>query len=226
MTTRKFRWNPPPPAPPPDPTPPPASLGLRAAQNISRGTAVTLSFSRGLVWPCGNVDVAFGVLLRDVLANEELREGDVVRAPVDNRAIGLFGGAEVWVKPWIPANYVLDAMSNIIPRFGRDPQATFKLAGVRGDETLMRLREAFDAQEIIDVVMPSNGRWTYPCRVMEIVVQASIDRDLRADVTLMQAGDPSEQPTEGALRPGCSAWEMRDNRQATPDRFFNGLPFD
>lgn len=28
----------------------------------------------------------------------------------DNRAIGVFGGAEVWVKPWIPANYaaVLD----------------------------------------------------------------------------------------------------------------------
>jgi hypothetical protein len=29
-----------------------------------------------------------------------------VRAPADNRAIGLYGGAEVWVKPWIPANYV------------------------------------------------------------------------------------------------------------------------
>jgi hypothetical protein len=28
----------------------------------------------------------------------------------DNRAIGVFGGAEVWVKPWVPANYqaVLD----------------------------------------------------------------------------------------------------------------------
>jgi len=27
-----------------------------------------------------------------------------VRNP-DNRAIGVFGGAEIWVKPWIPANY-------------------------------------------------------------------------------------------------------------------------
>lgn len=29
-----------------------------------------------------------------------------VSAPLDNRAIGLFGGAEVWIKPWVPANYV------------------------------------------------------------------------------------------------------------------------
>jgi hypothetical protein len=29
-----------------------------------------------------------------------------VQAPTDNRAIGLLGGAEVWVKPWMPANYV------------------------------------------------------------------------------------------------------------------------
>jgi hypothetical protein len=27
-------------------------------------------------------------------------------APIDNRAIGRFGGAEIWVKPWVPANYV------------------------------------------------------------------------------------------------------------------------
>jgi hypothetical protein len=30
-----------------------------------------------------------------------------MRAPTDNRAIGLVGGAEVWVKPWMPASYVL-----------------------------------------------------------------------------------------------------------------------
>jgi hypothetical protein len=29
-----------------------------------------------------------------------------ISAPVDNRAIGVFGGAEVWIKPWVPANYV------------------------------------------------------------------------------------------------------------------------
>jgi hypothetical protein len=29
-----------------------------------------------------------------------------VRAPVDNRAIGVFEGAEIWVKSWMPANYV------------------------------------------------------------------------------------------------------------------------
>lgn len=29
---------------------------------------------------------------------------DITR--LDNRAIGIFGGAEVWVKPWMPANYI------------------------------------------------------------------------------------------------------------------------
>jgi hypothetical protein len=29
-----------------------------------------------------------------------------ISAPIDNRAIGVFGGAEVWIKPWVPANYV------------------------------------------------------------------------------------------------------------------------
>jgi hypothetical protein len=35
----------------------------------------------------------------------------------DNRAIGVFGGAEVWVKPWVPANYqvVLDIGGSIKP---------------------------------------------------------------------------------------------------------------
>lgn len=35
----------------------------------------------------------------------------------DNRAIGVFGGAEIWVKPWIPANYqtVLDIGGGIKP---------------------------------------------------------------------------------------------------------------
>lgn len=35
----------------------------------------------------------------------------------DNRAIGVFGGAEVWVKPWVPANYqvVVDANASQKP---------------------------------------------------------------------------------------------------------------
>lgn len=32
---------------------------------------------------------------------------------VNNRAIGVFGAAEVWVKPWIPANYVVVLMTGI-----------------------------------------------------------------------------------------------------------------
>lgn len=39
-------------------------------------------------------------------AGQVARQALDVRAPTDNRAIGLVGGAEVWVKPWMPANYV------------------------------------------------------------------------------------------------------------------------
>lgn len=33
--------------------------------------------------------------------------GQLVQTNLYNRAIGIFDGAEVWVKPWIPANYML-----------------------------------------------------------------------------------------------------------------------
>lgn len=39
-------------------------------------------------------------------ANQPQRRLDVSR-PLDNRAIGIFGAAEVWIKPWIPSNYIL-----------------------------------------------------------------------------------------------------------------------
>ncbi len=32
---------------------------------------------------------------------------------VNNRAIGLYGAAEVWVKPWVPANYVVGWMGGV-----------------------------------------------------------------------------------------------------------------
>lgn len=39
----------------------------------------------------------------------------------DNRAIGVFGGAEVWVKPWVPADY----------QVALDLGSTFKPLGIR-----------------------------------------------------------------------------------------------
>jgi len=51
---------------------------------------------------------------------------------LDNRAIGIFGGAEVWVKPWTPANYFLawDAASPNKPLVFRQRAAT-SLQGLR-----------------------------------------------------------------------------------------------
>lgn len=45
---------------------------------------------------------------RIVLSNDSVRPQSGILRPTDlyNRPIGLYGSAEVWVKPWIPANYV------------------------------------------------------------------------------------------------------------------------
>jgi hypothetical protein len=54
-------------------------------------------------------------------ANQPQTRVDLTR--MDNRAIGIFGAAEVWVKPWIPANYLLvtDVGSNAKPLVLRNP---------------------------------------------------------------------------------------------------------
>lgn len=44
-------------------------------------------------------------LTRNANANEPIQHVDTI--PVDNRPIGLFNGAEVWIKPWAIANYAL-----------------------------------------------------------------------------------------------------------------------
>lgn len=40
-------------------------------------------------------------------ANQALQRLDITR--MDNRAIGIFESAEVWTKPWVPANYLFVA---------------------------------------------------------------------------------------------------------------------
>ena len=54
---------------------------------------------------------------------------DITR--IDNRAIGLFGAAEVWVKPWIPAGYVFCySAGSPKPLVMRQPRAG-QLTGLR-----------------------------------------------------------------------------------------------
>jgi hypothetical protein len=36
----------------------------------------------------------------------QVANGSLIQTNLYNRAIGIFDGAEVWVKPWIPANYM------------------------------------------------------------------------------------------------------------------------
>ncbi len=49
----------------------------------------------------------------------------------DDRAIGVFGGAEVWVKPWVPANYqvVLIRNASVKPLMIRTRTGDFSAAG-------------------------------------------------------------------------------------------------
>lgn len=49
----------------------------------------------------------------------------------DNRAIGVFGGAEVWVKPWVPANYqvALDVGGAVKPLAVRTQTGTLTGSG-------------------------------------------------------------------------------------------------
>ncbi len=52
----------------------------------------------------GFVAAADPRLILDTTADQSARRVDITR--LDNRLIGYFGGAEVWTKPWVPANYL------------------------------------------------------------------------------------------------------------------------
>lgn len=72
---------------------------------------------------------------------------DITR--LDNRAIGLFGAAEVWVKPWVPQDYLLvyDAGAPEKPlAFRQREQATFQ--GLRIAATLSAFPLVADYMEV------------------------------------------------------------------------------
>lgn len=81
---------------------------------------------RGLTGFSGYLDARITVVGAAQIGNASL---DV--ANPDNRAIGVFGGAEVWVKPWIPANYqvVLQTGAGIKPLMVRTRSGDFSAEG-------------------------------------------------------------------------------------------------
>lgn len=68
-------------------------------------------------------------IIPSTAANRPAGTLDITR--LDNRAIGIFGAAEVWVKPWVPADYFL-AFDLADPR---KPLA-FRESGVAGEQGL------------------------------------------------------------------------------------------
>jgi hypothetical protein len=48
-------------------------------------------------------------------STEQAARGELSPFNLYNRAIGIFDGAEVWIKPWIPANYMLAWIDTVKP---------------------------------------------------------------------------------------------------------------
>ncbi len=87
-----------------------------------------------------------------------------VRAPIDNRAIGIFKGAEVWVKPWVPANYVFvfDAAGPKPLRFRQREQATLQgLRVVAENRDYPLIAQFMEAEYGISVWNRTNGTVLY-----------------------------------------------------------------
>lgn len=86
------------------------------------------------------------------------------RAPLDNRAIGLYEGAEVWVKPWVPANYVFvwDASGPKPLRFRQREQETLQGLRMKAVNKLFPLEAEYMIAEYgISVWTRTNGSVLY-----------------------------------------------------------------
>lgn len=87
-----------------------------------------------------------------------------VNAPLDNRAIGLFEGAEVWIKPWVPANYVFiwDAAGPKPLRFRQRAETTLQGLRLKAVNRAFPLEaEFFLAEYGISVWNRTNGSVLY-----------------------------------------------------------------
>ena len=86
---------------------------------------------------------------------------DITR--LDNRAIGLFGAAEVWVKPWVPANYYLafdmaDPRKPLAFRQSKVPaEQGLQLAGPRRLEAHPLMADYYESYFGVGVWTRTNG---------------------------------------------------------------------
>ena len=86
------------------------------------------------------------------------------RAPRDNRAIGLCDGCEVWVKPWIPANYVFffDAMGPKPLWFRQSEQGALQGLQLEGENAAFPLQAQYFARQFgVGVYTRTNGSVLY-----------------------------------------------------------------
>jgi hypothetical protein len=89
--------------------------------------------------------------------------GDLVPTNLYNRAIGIFDGAEVWVKPWIPANYMFAFVSGAPkPLVLRERRAgTSGLQIGAGDEAYPLRAQTLEAEFGVGVWTRTNGAVLY-----------------------------------------------------------------
>lgn len=115
--------------------------GARVLLNINRAAETAV---RALT---GFVPYADARLTLATASNQAVQRLDMSR--IDNRAIGLFGAAEVWVRSWVPAGYVFayDAGSDLKPLVYRQ----HPVASIRG----LRIVATLDDYPLYAEVMDS-----------------------------------------------------------------------
>lgn len=95
--------------------------------------------------------------------NVNQARGNLSQANLYNRAIGLFDGAEVWIKPWIPANYMFAWIDGAPPplvfRERRPGSSALVLAAE--DESYPLRAETAEAEFGVSVWTRTNGAVLY-----------------------------------------------------------------
>lgn len=93
-------------------------------------------------------------LIMGTQANQPAMRLDITRA--DNRAIGIFGSATVWVKPWIPANYAFAFAAD-------DPSKPLVVRTRNGGQVALEIAAELDTHPLHAQYMESEfgaGVWT------------------------------------------------------------------
>lgn len=105
----------------------------KAQETVMRGLAGFTAYVDARIIPATNATSATGTL---------------DRVQIYNRAIGIFGGAEVWVKPWIPAGYLFAfVMGAPKPVVRRSRQGQADALVIEADDEVHPLRARVMARE-------------------------------------------------------------------------------